>query len=623
MRLHKYFREILKEFFNVGTPVFYRVHLSSPKTILEEIKIYAEETRETKHINTDHIKKLAEEYLSLNKKDIVFQSFEKKYSDFNKYVHEIFVNGKDETCKKNINELLNRIEPTIQYLNENYYKKSQELVWSILKEEEEKIKDADFTKLKKACFSYSTEILRRGYSKYYIYQQTCDLLPLGQEYSYSDFENFSNLFTQSKKEFTIIFKVHTRSSDIIKILERKYGNDFYEKLDPKLKNEPNNIQENPYWHHAFSRFIKEKSFTDYNTKKEKQCTFYIQKKIKSVDYVSAIEKAQKEIYVFFDSISLEFPKGINFSEKFAICFYEEEIKFHSIIPQLDGHKKPASIEFFKKRDEKITNILESKYVDNSTKEKIKTIIKYHRYFIESETLEHKFINLWIGWEHVFSLYGDSNPTWTNIHTIFPKIHAIHFMKNIFLDMINVQYIRNADPKNALYKKQIEKDLHTIISDNKKYQLGNLYSLIKKRNEDWNSLLNLHALKDDDLTKVKLFRLKERIKDPKEFIRNKKKQVEWDLFRMYRVRNAIVHRGDPYFLNIPLEIVTSMLETYYSELFDVILCRLSVNQRFKNIEQLFLSYEKTFNSLTSEKNKLSSITEPIEVESEILNISLIF
>ena len=198
-------------------------------------------------------------------------------------------------------------------------------------------------------------------------------------------------------------------------------------------------------------------------------------------------------------------------------------------------------------------------------------------------------------------------------------------------MTNAGYMRSPGRGDS-GKKRAVKELEDIISSNKEEKIANFYTLLKKSGkkdvkkesiENWEKLINLPALIDEDLTTVKIFRLREKIKDPKKFFKNRKNQVEWDLFRMYRVRNAIVHEGDPYSLTIPLDLEVSMLESYYIELFEIIIDTISLQERFKNIEQLFLSYEKTFEYLISSAVSLSKIENPAHIKSKITEPKLIF
>jgi hypothetical protein len=136
------------------------------------------------------------------------------------------------------------------------------------------------------------------------------------------------------------------------------------------------------------------------------------------------------------------------------------------------------------------------------------------------------------------------------------------------------------------------------------------------------MINTPCLRDNDLLLVKLFRLQQKFKFPKDFIKNNRKKTEWNLYRLYRVRNSIVHKWNIESLWLPIEKLTLDLEEYYTNLLEIILDRFSENDRFENIEQLFISFEKTYDFIQSEK-WLSSTLDESEVKNKILNPILLF
>jgi len=87
----------------------------------------------------------------------------------------------------------------------------------------------------------------------------------------------------------------------------------------------------------------------------------------------------------------------------------------------------------------------------------------------------------------------------------------------------------------------KKELNKILTDNDTYIVTNLYKILKEKGNNWNNLFKCNFLDKNDLVKVKLFRLHEQFKSPQKFVEKNKNKVKWNLYRLYRVRNAIVHR----------------------------------------------------------------------------------
>lgn len=76
------------------------------------------------------------------------------------------------------------------------------------------------------------------------------------------------------------------------------------------------------------------------------------------------------------------------------------------------------------------------------------------------------------------------------------------------------------------------------------------------------------------------------------------------------------------MGIPLEIIVSQLESFYRDLISIIVSRFAASERFDDIEQIFLAYERTFKDMGQEKG-LSHLKEPAEFKRKLLNRHLIY
>ncbi len=590
----QYFGEIMKEFFDNGTPVFYRVHISNVKTLLQEIIDYEDYTKNTKDFNNNYVLRLIEELFYAMNKDIIFKTcYCIRFKFFKDYIEN---NKSSQTIK--IKELLNRIKPILQDLNKNYLKDTRTELLKILSKDN--FEPKHFIELKKISFSLSTEIFRMGYSKHYIYDKVHKYL-LCKDASITNIETFLDLFNSKKRKFMITFKIYSYKKEVLNILDAKPLQDTSEVL---LNTTKQHVRT------AFNKFRQ----TKYNHG-------FVKKEMTAIDYESALHLAVKGMYKEFDLLKFEYPRdSFSLASKKALVFDTEnaEYFFPTITIQLDGYKKPTSPEVFFQKKENINKILQSDYLDKSTKRKIETSLKFYRYFQESDTLEHKFLNLWIGLENMFSLSGDHG-AWQNINSIFPKIHSLSHIDTLLTDLLKVQYIQKTKEEE---REESVNALERYISCNNLYKTSNFYECLKI-NDKFLNIRNLEVVKNDNLFYGKLHRLKHRIVKPKEFIKSHKNQVTWDLFRMYRIRNMIIHQGvsSPY--NIPLEALVSTLENYYLHIFEILIAKLSTNDRFQNIEQLFESCMRTYDFLVSDKNKISDETNPEKIRLKILKPTLLF
>ncbi|MDQ7022185.1 MAG: hypothetical protein Q9M97_01385 [Candidatus Gracilibacteria bacterium] len=226
-QIKKYFGEIMREYFNVGTPKYYKVSISNPKRLLEELIDYINTTEGGSYIQSEHITYLIEEYLYRSSKDIIYKQYNNIFKEFHTFLRDSlgkennFINSmsKNKDFVYFIDELKNRINPIIRNLKNSYFEKSKKQLLDILNKKEEEIKPGDFTSIKKICYSFSTEILRIGYSRYYIYENINNFLICNKV----DFNCFIDLFSEEINDFSIYFKVINRNKDIIDIFKNKYG----------------------------------------------------------------------------------------------------------------------------------------------------------------------------------------------------------------------------------------------------------------------------------------------------------------------------------------------------------------------------------------------------------------
>lgn len=625
-RLKKYFGEIMREFFDYGTPAYYRVQMTNSKSILEEIMAYVEIVEGTQYAKQDHVKNLLEELIFVIESDIVLKS-STDFKAFFSFLKQEFISknelNKEDFCKF-LKLLKNRIRPILNTLRLTYFKKTKEYIHSLLIKPEESIENNDFTKLKKLSFILSTELLMMGYSKSYIYTKVVDYFFHEECKYYQDFDRFIECLDGKKKSYLVNLKL---------IVTRDSASEFYEIFKKDFVNKTDDISNEVFEEYVSDIKKFEKSSHSIYLKKLLQSfikinssQFLIRQKVDALDYEEATQIFVKEVYQFFDVINLEYPKVSFKIGNNALCIEESsrDIQMPMILKQIDGYTNKASIAYFEQKNKRISKILSSTRIDVSTKHKLKTLLLFYRYYCEAKTLEHKFLNLWIGWEHAFSLDLNTSNSWKNIFYFYPKVHSVLYIEQILVDMINVQFKRNYKNLNYKEKNHCEKELEEMLSSDNQNKIANLYSIIKKEGADWSRLLGQKFLDNDDLTKVKLFRIKTRIlNNPKNFIKKHNKKISWELFRMYRLRNSIVHRGKSSDLNVPVEVLTANLTSLYLDLLDVIIIRLSINDRFDNLEQLFLSYETTYERMLSKENPLSGVSDPKEVKMKIINPPLLF
>lgn len=590
----------MREFFALWTPKYYKVNISNTKSLLQELQSYISITEKWNYIQEDHVKAIIEEYLYRFERDIILKWYSPFFKSFNAFLKEnIENNKKKEDFLIFIDLLKNRLNPLIRNLNWTYFTQCKKQLFDIINKHDNN--PLDFTTLKKICYSFSTEILRQWYSRDFIYQNIQDYLIKDNEKDIN-VDKFIELFNWEIKSYDIYLKIINLNTDIKKIFNNYYWSDnvFFENF--------------PFY--VDNKFYSTKIFWDFFKKNnEIKNSFWIKISKMWLDYWSVSFNIIDEINLFLDEIKYEY---INENIKiFHHSLSKDEnwdINFFCISDSLYVHRNKCSVDFFNTRNENIKAIYNSKIIDDSSKEKIKTIFRFYRYFLEANTIEHKFLNLWIWWEHIFSLdFKKESHTWKNIQFYYPLLDSITFIEDILKDMVQVQ----------LNRWKYKDDINKILWDDSKFIVSNLYKIIKEKWENFNKLIWLNHLDDNDLLKVKLFRLHEKFKYPKVFVENNKNKVLWSLFRLYRVRNSIVHRWNIDVLWLPVDVLVKDLELYYTNLLDFLIKRFTANDRFENLEQLFTSVFVTYNYFVSENNHISKVTDISDIKKKIINIPLTF
>jgi hypothetical protein len=216
---------------------------------------------------------------------------------------------------------------------------------------------------------------------------------------------------------------------------------------------------------------------------------------------------------------------------------------------------------------------------------------------ESGELINKFINYWIGLEYLFSTYEAEAYTVGRLREYFKRCHALiyikrnmnKFHKDIYRLKENEIIINYND--NLEYLK-LEKTYDDIILNSKS-------PLLKFRAHYYKELLN-------DSNKVR------------GALENHQKNLEWNLTRIYRIRNEIVHNAA---IKEDIAVLTSHLRYYLTFIINGIIDFLINhpkdinNDDLINIDDYFLLQDLSLSSLEKKGvdfKDLIKINNPLEL-----------
>jgi hypothetical protein len=276
----------------------------------------------------------------------------------------------------------------------------------------------------------------------------------------------------------------------------------------------------------------------YFNKYKSDCVFY-EIEAESLDYYTSVKQVRAKVQSMIDALHMGH-SSINL-QPIAEC---AEIGQHNprragiqkLTYYLDGYYRSDQnlyIEFLNKLTE-----LEKNKIHRRAKSKINSGLRYLRLGFESSEIENKLLNYWIGLEYIFSSNQADENTLGRIRNYFKKCHAVaYFKRNLkyLHDSISVFGLNSVIPgynANLEYLKD-EATYNLIISKLSDYPL-----LAYRTNSYKEQLLDLRKTRGT--------------------LENHQKNLDWNLNRIYRLRNEVVHNAA---IKINIESVTSHIRYY--------------------------------------------------------------
>lgn len=261
-------------------------------------------------------------------------------------------------------------------------------------------------------------------------------------------------------------------------------------------------------------------------------------KVETKDYYQALNDARKRFLKILDVLYLgHSDRNLSLINECFIVGSKQPEK-SSTLPtmyQIDGYYR-SNAKVYKELLKKIS-ILNQADIPEETLTKINAGIRYLRMGGRSGELINKFVNYWIGLEYIFSTYDASTYTVGRLRDYFKRCHASIYIKRNVLDFH--RDIRRLRQHNNV--ENYNDDLN-YLSDNATYDyiIENSDSpLLVFRAEYYKLLLN-------NTNKVR------------GALENHQKNLEWNLTRIYRVRNEIVHNAA---IKEDIAVLTSHLRYY--------------------------------------------------------------
>lgn len=554
--LQKYFKYRMSEILHKDTLDSFRVRTNNSLTILNELKNVLENWihGNIKHYTT--VEYCVDECLSLIQND--------ECLDFSFYDKDLFVgeitdfktkqkDKKQEICYIESKRLLYFINLCIESNNNQYLNNLVDSIESQLTNPAT-VSDSNFIPtldiLDKTISAFACELLRKGFSKVYLYSF---FKSFKRNYRRLSFKVAFNelkekLLNAQKKRYIVVFKLGFSSDD----MAIKATSDII-KIEEEV---PENLR----------KLITEQ--VGYREKGPK-VRFYITEK-------EAFDSAMAAI-LSHDELSKDFDFNLNSIQSVVIpataltfCYNVETSTYDKI-----QSEKVFVLDKGEWNDECQENNLYAKLriiegstnVSQEVKDRIRSAIRHLRIGDYQSEIEQRFINYWIGLEFIFASASSNESTYERIKKYFIIVSQACYIKR------NMKYLNN-----WLIK------AHEIGSEEKYWE---------KNDADKDALID--SL-DNILLKYRLKKMKAHLKsgdDVKNYLKVHKTNLEQHLARIYRLRNELIHEAA---IKQDIANVTSNLRAYLVFILNQLINYFSDTHIISSVDmlQFQLKYESCVN-----------------------------
>lgn len=336
----------------------------------------------------------------------------------------------------------------------------------------------------------ATELLRRGYSKIFLYKYFVAIKRNVAGLS------FYNVFAQIKNKFgnarlfsdVVIIRLHFKSRIIPHMADitEEVPTEYFASMNETMK--------------GF-------------TKKSTGIRFYIVT-VKAPDTNAALQKARLLLSQALDRNDMG---QIEIANKGIVAYKENNSLTFHWEQYYDLNKKHT-------RAGDTVNILSdimhridiSKHISQEVKERLNTALRHLRVGDVQEEIEQRFLNYWIGLEFLFATPRSGDSTFSRLKERFPKLKTLYYLKRNVLSLDKRLTGKGLIDRNASIGSLTELEMDTVFGAANE-------ELLKYRIKSMKSHLHNHD-------KVK------------EYLANHIQNLEWHLSRIYHLRNELVHEA---------------------------------------------------------------------------------
>lgn len=330
--------------------------------------------------------------------------------------------------------------------------------------------------------------------------------------SLDKFYEFFDYFDIKKSEYEVTFK----GSQVFKEIEDsclKFGIEVVDEIEARTNEK------------FEKRFIVKKG----------NCVFIRCKEIKAVDYLAARVSAEKRVRVIADLFVL-------FHHNKKPYISDEALVYHTKKADLIFTKKPKSamsrINAPDKKDAAkiLRDFLEQFSLNMESFEKFRRAVDLHSFALEVDDVENQILDLWICLETLLTKSARKTKIKQVIDGMIPII------RTNYIEYLVAELLEDLDSWNAVEVESAIVKLPEECKGNRFVAISALISLVEFKD----IVVELFAKMDEaPLLRFKMMSLIENLQSSKDiiaFVNKFEKRATYDIRRLYRTRNTIVHIG---------------------------------------------------------------------------------
>lgn len=538
-----------QELFDTRTYSSWRVRTSNVISILEELNVGLEMAR-TVPKSFASLEYLLDEALEIAKADIIIKTRYPLMSKQLSILKELFTKSKNDQLRncdmltRHVNSLLsqfdNYVDCIFQHVEDGLFKD---------------VNDSQYKKdIDDLSMSLAIALSNLGFSHHFLQDALLILKEPATDSFQLRFSRLKQSTNTKRKDFTAYFPVRISLKDAIdKTIENV---SFIKAKDVTGNFEPLEIGS---FDKKYSNFILAKTDTT------------------GMDEYSAYQKAAREIERALAMIRLFHFEGDAELLPEALLSSEKNIKI--IDPSNSNHNYLRNPKRPLKKIEELSFVLEN--LQPNDQERISSVLQYHRLAMSAHTDETKLVNLWVALECLVRISGTS--VISNVCGLVTPSLVTHHMhaviKNLAIDLRDAW--RDKKAAEVLHRSiglvsdqrildiPLDKLLGWLVQDDMELEIKCIYD----------KLITNNPLAVFRVDRIQQTYIKDYVQYSK-VLQSHYKHIDWQIRRIYRARNLLVHWGK-YSPN--LEQLTQHLHSYLVLTLQNILTDLTWNRNW-NISQ---------------------------------------